>query len=82
MGQTKHLSEKSWAAIWKQAGTELEVIRHREIRSVDAGSAILALGDAFESALLHHPPAVSSGMIEMERFFGRVLNGAVDKDCG
>jgi hypothetical protein len=82
MGQTKRLSEKSWVAIWKQAGRELEVIRRREIRCVDTASAILSLGDAFESAVLYQPPAVSSGMIEMQRFFGRVLNGAVDKDCG
>jgi hypothetical protein len=82
MGQTKPLSEKSWAAIWKQAGRELEVMRRREIRCVDTGWAILSLGDAFESAVLHHPPVASSGMIEMQRFFGRVLNGAVDKDCG
>jgi len=82
MGQSNSLSEKSWAAIWKRAGAELEVIRRREIRCVDTGSAILSLGDAFESAVLHHPPALSSGMIEMQRLFGRVSDGALDKDCG
>ena len=82
MGQSKSLSEKAWAAIWKRAGAELEVIRRREIRCVDTGSAILSLGDAFESAVLHHPPPVSSGMIEMQRLFGRASDGAFGKDCG
>jgi hypothetical protein len=81
MDQRNTLSEKSWAAIWKRAGKELEVIRRREIRCIDSGAVILSLGDAFESAVLYHPPAVSSGMIEMQRLFSRASDGAVDKDC-
>jgi hypothetical protein len=81
MERHKRLSEKSWVAIWRRAGSELEVIRRREIKHVDTSMAILAFGDAFESALLHHPLAASSGMIEMERLFGQVSDGAVDQDC-
>ena len=81
MNQSKSLSEESWVAIWIRAGKELEAIRIREIKCVDTGTAIHSLGDAFESAVLHHPLAVSSGMIEMQRLFGRVSDGALDKDC-
>ena len=81
MDQSKSLSEKSWAGIWRQAGRELAMIRHREIKSADTRLAILSLADAFESAVLHHPLAVGSGMIEMQRLFGRVADGAVDPDC-
>jgi hypothetical protein len=72
MDQSQSMSERSWAAIWREAGRELEVIRHREIKCVDTKMAILSLGDAFESALLHHPFSISSGMVEMQRLFGRV----------
>ena len=81
MEQQKSLSEKSWVAIWRVAGRELEMIRHREIKRVDTRMAILSLADAFESARLHHRLAASSGMIEMERLFGQVSDGAVDQDC-
>jgi hypothetical protein len=80
MEQSEHLSEKSWAAIWIQAGKELEAIRRREIRCVDTRMTILSLADAFESALLHQPIAASSGLIEMQRLFGQVSDGAVDQN--
>jgi hypothetical protein len=80
MQQNETLSEKSWAAIWKRAGCELEAIRQREIKCVDTPRAILSLGDAFEAAVLDQPLAVSSGMIEMQRLFGRVVDGAVDQN--
>ena len=80
MDQRTMLSEKSWVEIWRQAGKELEVIRRREIECADTRMAILSLGDAFESAVLHRPLAVNSGMSEMQRLFGRVSDGAVDQD--
>jgi hypothetical protein len=72
MDGSQKLSERSWAAIWTEAGKELETIRREEIKSVDTRMAILSLGDAFESAVLHHPFSTSSGMVEMQRLFGRV----------
>ena len=80
MDYTNRLSEKSWVEIWKRAGSELEIVRRREIKRANTRLAILSLGDAFESAVLHRPPAVDSGMSEMQRLFGRVSDGAVDRD--
>lgn len=80
MDQNKTLSEKAWVEIWRRAGEELELIRRREIQRADSTRAILSLGDAFESAVLHFPSAASSGMVEMQRLFGRVRDGAIDQD--
>ena len=80
MHQNEGLSEKSWVAIWKRAGGELEAIRRRELKCVDTQRAMLSLGDAFESAILHRAFSVSSGIIEMQRLFGRVADGAVDQN--
>jgi hypothetical protein len=81
MHQSERLSEKTWVAIWKRAGRELEAIRRREITCVDTRRAMHSLGDAFEAAVLHQSLAVSSGMIEMERLFSRVADGAVNQNC-
>jgi hypothetical protein len=80
MDQSERLSEKSWVATWRRAGRELEVIRRREIKCADTRLAILSLGDAFESAILHQPLPSGSGMSEMQRHFGRLADGAVDRD--
>jgi hypothetical protein len=80
MKQRKSVSEKSWVATWTRAGKELEIIRRREIKCADTRAAILSFGDAFESAVLHQPLPRSSGMTEMQRFFGRLADGTVDRD--
>jgi hypothetical protein len=80
MHQNEALSVRSWVAIWKRAGSELEAIRQRELKCVDTQRAMLSLGDAFESAVLDRPLSVSSGMIEMQRLFCRVADGAVDQN--
>jgi hypothetical protein len=80
MRQNEGLSEKSWVVIWKRAGSELEAIRRRELESVDTQRAMLSFGDAFESAVLHRAFSVSSGMIEMQRLFGRVADATVDQN--
>jgi hypothetical protein len=36
MDQSQSVSERSWAAIWREAGRELEVIRRREINDPKA----------------------------------------------
>jgi hypothetical protein len=81
MSESEGLSEKTWAAIWKRAGGELEAIRRREIRCVDTQRAMHSFGDAFEAAVLHQLLAGSSGMVEMQRLFSRVADGAVDQNC-
>jgi hypothetical protein len=81
MSQSEGFSEKTWAAIWKRAGGELEAIRRREIACVDTQRAMHSFGDAFEAAVLHQLLPGSSGLVEMQRLFSRVADGAVDQNC-
>ncbi len=81
MSQSEGLSEKTWVAIWQQSGRDLEAIRRREIRCVDTQRAMQSFGDAFEAAVLHQLLAGSSGLVEMQRLFSQVADGAVDQNC-
>jgi hypothetical protein len=54
---------------WKRAAPVLDKIRVRSIRASDTAQAILQLQDAFESALLHYPASLSSGLVEQQRLF-------------
>jgi hypothetical protein len=81
MSQSEGLSEKTWVAIWKRAARELEAIRRQDIRCVDTQRAMHSFGDAFEAAVLHQLLAGSSGMVEMQRLFSRIADGAVDQNC-
>ena len=60
-----------WLAGWQTAAEALERLRTETIRRSDTATAIEQLSDAFESALLHYPPAVTSGLVEQQRLFVR-----------
>ena len=48
---------------------------------IDTQRAMHSFGDAFEAAVLHQLLADSSGMVEMQRLFTQVADGAVDQNC-
>ena len=73
---TAALSNREWARTWKTAATELEAIRRAEIISAETATAIVALDDAFRSALASHSTRPSSGFVEMQRFFQRLRRDA------
>jgi len=62
--------------------SDLEEIRRREMKYVDTQKAMVSLGDAFESAVLHQPLAVTSGMVEMQRLFNGLVHGVIDQNRG
>lgn len=63
---------RQWVARWRKAGPELERIRLLELRRTDVCGAIERLEDSFQSALLHYPVRLSSGLIEQQRWFKRI----------
>jgi len=63
---------REWAEQWRRVAPELERIREEEIRCVNVASAIELLEDAFQSALLLHPPAATSGLVEQGNVFKKV----------
>jgi hypothetical protein len=63
---------RRWVEIWKQAGPELEAIRREEIAAADNYKVVDLLEDAFNAALATRTPEPTSGMIEMQEWFGKL----------
>lgn len=61
-----------WVENWKEAGKELEKIRREEIRASSVQAAVLALTDAFESAIRLNPPKPTSGLVEQQKLFKKM----------
>jgi hypothetical protein len=62
-----------WVHTWREAGPELEAIWREEIRRLYTLSVLAGLERAFQQALRQMPPRASSGMVEMEDWFDRLL---------
>jgi len=73
---TAAFSNRDWARTWKSAAIEMEAIRTAELISVETATAIVALDDAFHSALATRSIRLSSGFVEMQRFFRRLRSDA------
>lgn len=65
-------SIKGWADRWKATGKLLSELRIEEFRRSDASAVFLSLTDASEAALIAYPPKPTSGMVEMQRIFGKL----------
>ncbi len=61
-----------WVQTWKEAGPELEAIRHREIRDADNLKVLAQFETAFNHAARTMPPRESSGLVEMQRWFAKL----------
>lgn len=72
MNESEKEDIRRWLAGWRTAGSMLERLRAEAIRNSDTAAAIEQLSDAFESALLHYPPAATSGLVEQQRIFARL----------
>lgn len=64
---------RQWVARWQKAGPELERIRLQELRHTDVAASIERLEDSFQSALRNYPARLTSGLIEQQRWFKRLL---------
>ncbi len=58
---------------WRDAGPELEAIRHREAESISVHEAIRQIFDGMES-LLTAPAPTYSGLVEQQKWFSRIRN--------
>lgn len=63
---------KRWVQCWKNAGPRLEALRREAIRNADTTQGLLNLAGAFRSALLHHTPAPTSGLVEQQAWFKKI----------
>lgn len=63
---------RRWAQTWKRVGPELELIRLREVRDEDNLLSLKLLARAFNHATRTSIPDESSGLVEMQRYLGKV----------
>jgi hypothetical protein len=62
---------RDWVAAWKRAGPALEKVRRRELRELDAFSAIALLCGPADYHVAPRAPKPTSGLIEQQRLFRR-----------
>lgn len=60
---------KIWVENWKITGKLLEKLRIDEMRKSDTYQSMLALNDAFNSAIANALIAESSGLVEQQKWF-------------
>jgi hypothetical protein len=63
---------RDWAAAWQRAAKVLDADRAERARNTSVASAIAALDDAFESALVARVCDLSSGLVDQQRHFARL----------
>jgi hypothetical protein len=71
-GMDEREAIRRWVETWKEAGPELEAIRHREIREADNLKTLALLECAFNQALRTAPLRPSSGLVEMQAWFRKL----------
>lgn len=64
---------EAWANRWKDTGKVLAELRIEEFRRSDASKMFLSLTDASEAALIAYPPKPTSGLVEMQKIFRKLL---------
>jgi hypothetical protein len=63
---------RRWVQAWKHAGVELERIRRRELRQLDAYAAIALLCGPADYRQPPRAPKSTSGLVEQQRVFRRL----------
>jgi hypothetical protein len=66
---------KRWLAAWQRAGPDLERIRRREIRELDAYRVISQLCGPADYTSSPRAPKPSSGLVEQQQWFKKAAHG-------
>jgi len=56
---------------WEESGKVMEKLRREDLRNIDIQQVIRSFDDAFESALLHTPVRLTSGLVEQQAWFAK-----------
>jgi hypothetical protein len=63
---------RRWVKTWREAAPKLEAIRRRELRELDAFSAISMLCGPADYREGPREPKPTSGLVEQQRLFARL----------
>jgi len=64
---------RRWVEAWKEAGPVLDAIRRQEIRQADNLKVLALLECAFNQAVRELPLRPSSGLVEMQSWFAKLV---------
>ncbi|MCK4936844.1 MAG: hypothetical protein KAR84_08320 [Elusimicrobiales bacterium] len=64
---------KQWVSCWQKAEPHLKRLRDLEIKNTDTAMGIKVLNDAFDSAISKFHPRKTSGLIEQQMYFRRIV---------
>ncbi len=56
---------------WEESGKVMERLRREDLQNIDVQQVIESFDDAFESALLHTPARLTSGLVEQQAWFAK-----------
>ena len=72
MTATEKEALRAYVARWKRAAPLLQQVRDADIRAADTASMIACSNLLFRDALKHSPPQMDSGLVEQQRWFGKL----------
>ncbi len=72
MAEINSTTAKEWVTNWVETGPLLERLRIEAHRTSNLAETLLSLSDSTRASLLAHPPKPTSGIIEMQRLFGKL----------
>ena len=64
---------KAWVECWAEAGPRLEAVRHAELRALDQQDHAKMIDAVIEIACQYGVPRTTSGLVEQQRLFGRLV---------
>ena len=73
MAATEIEALRAYAARWERAAPLLQQLRDAEIRAADTAQAMRIFSGSAMWAVTHRPAALTSGLVEQQRWFMKLL---------
>lgn len=64
---------RRWVETWREAGKALSQVKRAELERLETSAALVQLADAFELALRTSPATRTSGLVEQQAIFSRLV---------
>jgi len=71
MTESEEINRRRWLGGWKEASERMAAFQKEDLQRLDIARVMEDLDDAFESALLHSPPASTSGPVIQQAWFAK-----------
>jgi hypothetical protein len=72
MAQSEDAQTKQWVDTWRRAGSALDEVKRRELRSYDYEANREVIDEMLDWACDHATPRTTSGLVEQQRVFMKI----------